>query len=166
MTIVSKMAAVMVAAVASLSIGAVSAQQSRPAMLSVADAHRKAQAGEVVLVDIRTPEEWKETGVATTAHAISMHQDPRAFLKGLDAAMGGDRSRPVALICRTGNRSSNLQAELRRAGYTNVIDVSEGMAGSRAGHGWLKAGLPVRKGANVTAAPQVSLPPASAPAAK
>ena len=170
MTIVSRILAAMLVAIAAFGIGAASAQQSRPAMLAVGDAHRKAQAGEVVLVDIRTPEEWKETGVATSAHAISMHQDPRAFLRGLDAALGGDRSRPVALICRTGNRSSQLQAELRRAGYTNVIDVSEGMAGSRAGQGWLKAGLPARKGASVTAVPQVSiplsLPPASAPAAK
>ena len=167
--IVSRIAATMLAAVVWSGIGVASAQQSRPAMLAVTEAHRMAQAGEVVLVDIRTAEEWKETGVPTSAHAISMHQDPRAFLKSLDAALSGDRSRPLALICRTGNRSSNLQAELRRAGFSNVIDVSEGMAGSRAGQGWLKAGLPVRKGASVTAAPQVSVPaaaPVSKPAAK
>lgn len=163
MTIVSRMVVAMLIVMVTFVIGDASAQQSRPGYLSVADAHRKAQAGEVVLVDIRTSEEWRETGVATSAHAISMHQDPRAFFKGLDAALGGDRSRPVALICRTGNRSSSLQSELRRAGYTNVIDVSEGMAGSRAGPGWLKVGLPVRKGASVMAAPQVSVSPASEP---
>lgn len=124
-------------------------------MLSVADAHQKAQAGEVVLVDIRTPDEWRETGVPATAHAITMHQDPRTFVKVLTEAMGGDRTRPVALICRTGNRSSNLQAELRSIGFTNVIDVAEGLAGSRHGKGWLKAGLPTRTGAAVAAVPRL-----------
>jgi hypothetical protein len=37
---------------------------------------------------------------------------------------------------------SNL---LENAGFTNIIDVPEGMMGSRAGPGWLKRGLPVVK---------------------
>jgi rhodanese-related sulfurtransferase len=126
--------------------------------LSARDAHVKASSGDVVLVDIRTPEEWRETGVATSAHAISMHQDPKAFVKALDTALGGDRSRSLALICRTGNRSGSLMPELKRLGYTNVIDVSEGMAGSRAGPGWLKTGLPIRTGASVRETPRVSIP--------
>jgi rhodanese-related sulfurtransferase len=124
-------------------------------IITVGEAHARAQAGEIVLVDIRTPEEWKETGVATSAHAITMHQDPRRFTQQVLAALGGDRTRPVALICRTGNRSSNLLAEMRRAGFTNVADVGEGMAGSRHGKGWLKSGLPVRTGGQATAQPAI-----------
>lgn len=139
--------------------GAAQGQQTQGAVvilkqiIPVAEAHERSRKGEIVLVDIRTPEEWKETGVATTAHAITMHQDPRSFRQQLLAAMGGDRTRPVALICRTGNRSSNLQAEMRRAGFTNVADVGEGMAGSRHGKGWLKSGLPVRSGSQAAAGP-------------
>jgi rhodanese-related sulfurtransferase len=124
-------------------------------LIPVAEAHARARSGEIVLVDIRTPEEWKETGVPESAHAITMHQDPRAFTQKILAAMGGDRTRPVALICRTGNGSSNLLAQMRRAGFTNVADVGEGMGGSRHGKGWLKSGLPVRPGSRAGAAPAV-----------
>lgn len=137
---------------------AVVGQQSRssavvPPVMAPSEAHVKARAGEIVLVDIRTPEEWKETGVPASAHAITMHQEPRAFVKQLLAAMGGDNTRPVALICRTGNRSSTLQAELRKAGFSNVVDVAEGMAGGRNGKGWLKTSLPTRPGVMASAPP-------------
>lgn len=131
------------------------ATQAIKPLISVVEAHALARAGAIVLIDIRTPEEWKETGVPATAHAITMHQDPRAFTEKLLAAMEGDRTRPVALICRTGNRSSNLRAEMRRAGFANVADVGEGMAGSRHGKGWLKSGLPIRPGSQATAPPAV-----------
>ena len=122
------------------------AQSTAPQILAPGEAHAKAVAGEIVLIDIRTPAEWRETGLPASAHAITMNQDARQLLAALDAATGGDRAKPVALICRTGNRSSYLTAELRKAGFLNVIDVSQGMAGSRHGPGWLKAGLPTRAG--------------------
>jgi rhodanese-related sulfurtransferase len=50
---------------------------------------------------------------------------------------------PIGLICRTGNRTTQVQAWLARQGYTNVYNVKEGMAGSRAGPGWIARGLPL-----------------------
>lgn len=131
------------------------AQQSKGAQgkMSPTDAHAKAQAGEVVLIDIRTPEEWRETGVPVSAYAINMHDDPKVFAQRLTAATGGDKSRPIALICRTGNRSNALQAQLVRAGFTNVVDVSEGVVGGPNGKGWLKAGLPTRPGTMASTPP-------------
>lgn len=120
--------------------------QSPPATMPAAEAHAKAMAGAITLVDIRTPAEWRETGLPASAHAITMNQDSAALLATLDKALGGDRSKPLALICRTGNRSSRLIGDLQKAGYTGLIDVAEGMAGSRAGPGWLKSGLPLRPG--------------------
>ena len=109
----------------------VAGQMSKPnpalgTVMSATEAHAKAVAGTVVLVDIRTPEEWRETGLPASAHAISMHQEARDLLAGLDKATGGDKSKPLALICRTGNRTTFLQSELKKAGYSNVINVAEG----------------------------------------
>lgn len=123
-------------------------------IMSAADAHAKAAKGEITLVDVRTPDEWKQTGVPASAHTITMHQPGPQLLQQLDAALGGDRSKPLAIICRTGNRTGSLAGPLQKAGYTNVIDVSEGVAGSRAGQGWFKAGLPVRKWAPGQEKPQ------------
>ena len=123
------------------------------AVIGAAEAHEKASKGELVLVDIRHPEEWKETGVPASGHAITMHQKGSDFLTKLAAATGGDTSRPVAIICATGSRTSFLQGPLAEVGFKAVLDVSEGMMGSRAGKGWLKAGLPVRKFAAGAEAP-------------
>lgn len=152
----NRLAAVLCCGFVLAGLGLVYAQQATrdPArVLAASVAHAKAQAGEIVLVDIRTPEEWRETGVPASAHAITMHQDPQAFVRQLVAAMGGDRNRQVALICRTGNRSSSMQAALVKAGFTDVVDVAEGVAGSSYGRGWLKAGLPARPGSQAGSPP-------------
>jgi rhodanese-related sulfurtransferase len=130
-----------------LALGALPASAQRTATgttMTAAEAHAKALAGDVILVDIRTPEEWKDTGVPASAHAVTMHQQGPAFVAGLRAAMGGDATKPLAIICNSGNRTSNIYADLQRAGFTNLINVAEGVGGGPFGRGWLKSGLPLR----------------------
>ncbi len=108
------------------------------------EAHAKALAGELVLVDVRTPNEWLETGIPASGHSITMHQDPNVFLAQLLDKMDGDKTRTVAIICRTGARTTMLQGQLMQIGFTNVLNVVEGMLGGFAGPGWRKTGLPTR----------------------
>jgi rhodanese-related sulfurtransferase len=102
-------------------------------------------AGKVTLIDIRTPAEWKETGVAKGARRVNMlhPQGAKGFTDQLLDEVKGDRNAPIALICRTGNRTSQVQRYLQSVGFTQVYNISEGMAGSPAGPGWIKRGLPV-----------------------
>ncbi len=109
--------------------------------LEVTQAHQQAIAGEVLLVDIRTPREWKATGVGQGAQPLDMRRED--FIPALKQLTGGDTSAPVALICARGVRSARLSNQLSAAGFTNIIDVPEGMLGSAAGPGWVRAGLPV-----------------------
>ena len=113
--------------------------------LTAAKAWQALNAGQITLIDIRTPEEWQETGVARGAVRIDLHHPEGAegFVGAVLQAVNGDRHAPLALICRTGNRSGHIQQFLQSVGFTRVYDVSEGMAGSRAGPGWLKRRLPV-----------------------
>ncbi|MGB7241205.1 MAG: rhodanese-like domain-containing protein [Sulfitobacter sp.] len=111
--------------------------------LSVEDAYRRALNGEVVLVDIRRPDEWALTGIGVGAVPIDMRRDD--FTDALLAATKGDTAIPVALICARGVRSRRMSIKLTKAGFANIIDVPEGMLGSGAGPGWLKRGLPVVK---------------------
>lgn len=110
------------------------------ARITALSAHKRASAGDILLVDIRTPQEWRTTGVGEGALAISMHEP--GFAEKLAQAAGGDTSRPIALICARGNRSARMAATLFRMGYTQILDVAEGMLGSRHGPGWLKRRLP------------------------
>jgi rhodanese-related sulfurtransferase len=109
--------------------------------LAAPDAAARVQAGQVTLVDIRTPGEWKETGVAKGAKLVNMlhPQGAPGFVNALLEQVKGDRNAPIALICRTGNRTTQVQRYLQSQGFTQVYNVKEGMAGT----GWLRRGLPV-----------------------
>ncbi len=120
------------------------AAQANPDM-TAAEAAAATAAGKITLIDIRTPPEWKETGVAKGAQLINMlhPQGAPGFTNALLDKVKGDKNAPIALICRTGNRTTQVQRYLQSQGFTQVYNVKEGMAGSGAGPGWLKRGLPV-----------------------
>lgn len=102
------------------------------------------EAGKVVLVDIRTPAEWAETGVAAPATLIDM-KSPH-FIDDLLKVFAANPGKRVAFICRSGSRSSGLANLLeKRGGMKDLIDVAGGMAGNGEDKGWVAEGLPVRK---------------------
>ncbi|MEM7752566.1 MAG: rhodanese-like domain-containing protein [Pseudomonadota bacterium] len=104
------------------------------------DALAAAATGEILIVDIRRPDEWAQTGVAEYAVPIDMRNDD--FLVELAAVRASDRQ-PVAVICARGVRSARLTRRLEAAGIAPIVDIPEGMLGSPFGPGWLKRGLPV-----------------------
>ena len=114
--------------------------------LTPPDALAQVKAGKLILVDVRTPAEWKQTGVAQGAALLDMQHPKGAngFMDDLLKLTKGDKNAPVALICRTGNRSTQVQRYLESQGFTRVYNIAEGMAGSAAGPGWLRRGLPLQ----------------------
>ncbi len=119
----------------------ITASAAGDGMISVTAAHDGATSGALFLIDIRRPDEWRRTGIGEGANGIDMRR--RDFIEALVQVTGGNRSAPVALICARGVRSRKMSVRLREAGFTNIIDVPEGMLGSGAGPGWLKTELPV-----------------------
>ena len=84
----------------------------------------------IPIVDIRTPPEWVETGVVENAITIMFfdeqgNYDVEGFLRELNKKV--DTSKPFALICRTGSRTTVLADFLgNKLGY-NVINIKGGM---------------------------------------
>ena len=109
--------------------------------LSVREAHEAAKAGKLVLVDIRTPEEWADTGVPEGA--IRLDMTGSAFEVRLAALKLDHPGKPIALICRTGNRTSTLQRTFAARGWKELVDVRGGLLGNPRDKGWLAEGLPV-----------------------
>jgi rhodanese-related sulfurtransferase len=109
--------------------------------VDAAEAARRVAAGEITLIDIRRPDEWADTGSGAGAVQIDMRRDD--FVAALTTAVGGNRDAPIALICARGVRSARLANQLAAAGFTNIINVPEGMQGSSAGPGWIARGLPL-----------------------
>jgi len=114
--------------------------------ISAAEAYEQLRAGKVVLIDVRSPEEWRETGLPAGAKAVTIHNPGgmAAFLDQVLEAVDGDRERPIALICASGVRSSRAQRYLLTHGFSNVANVSEGMAGHLLAPGWVARGLPTK----------------------
>lgn len=111
--------------------------------ITVEEAHQRAIAGDLILVDVRRPDEWQSTGIGEGALPLDMRRPD--FIEALLQITGGDTSKPVAVICARGVRSARMTQALTDAGFTALIDVPEGMLGSFAGDGWLAKGLPVVK---------------------
>lgn len=109
--------------------------------ISVEEAHRRAIAGDLILLDVRRPDEWQSTGIGEGALPLDMRRSD--FIDALLQVTGGDTSKPLAVICARGVRSARMTQALTDAGFTALIDVPEGMLGSFAGSGWLAKGLPV-----------------------
>lgn len=131
--------ATLLAVAAAVAFAPGSAEELRT--LSVAEAHAAASKGDILLVDIRRPDEWTATGVPASATAIDMR---RPDLAEVILAARAHPDQPIAVICARGIRSRRLSTALLDAGIAPIIDIPEGMLGSFAGPGWLKSGLPVK----------------------
>jgi rhodanese-related sulfurtransferase len=110
-------------------------------IIAAADAKEQLDAGTLLLIDIRRPDEWQQTGVAKGAIPIDMRADD--FVDQLNRAINGDKTRQIGLICARGVRSARLAAKLKHAGFDKIADISEGMLGSAAGPGWIARGFPI-----------------------
>lgn len=109
---------------------------------------------EALLVDCRSETEFMYVGHPVGAEHLAWQDgpdweiDPR-FAERMKRLVGGSLDRPIALICRSGQRSLHAGACLETAGFTAVINVLEGFEGplDEAHHrgtlgGWRHAGLP------------------------
>ena len=113
--------------------------------LSAPSALAQADAGKLTIIDIRTPQEWRQTGIGKGAERLDMRHPsgPDGLIADILARVEGDKTAPIGLICRTGNRSGHVQRLLMDNGFTQVFNIREGMVGSSAGPGWIRRGLPV-----------------------
>ena len=126
-------------------IVAVPCELSAQGIVAPKDALRMARDGQITIIDIRRPDEWRKTGVPYGAARATVHFSRGAgkFLRRIAELTGGDKSKPIALICAAGVRSKHASRLLRNRGYEVVLDISEGMQGNHIGVGWLRRGLPV-----------------------
>lgn len=85
---------------------------------------------DVSIIDIRRPDEWLQTGIIEDSKLLTFVDangkvNPE-FLSRFTSTVAKDD--PVILICRTGNRTSQLARHLvEEMGYTNVYNVRNGI---------------------------------------
>ncbi|HNW61427.1 MAG TPA: rhodanese-like domain-containing protein [Piscinibacter sp.] len=111
----------------------VAADASDALSVSLDEARAEFEAGRVVMIDIREPNEHA-TGVARGARLLPMSQLGQRL-----SEIPADPKQPVLLICNTQNRSSRTLKALRERGYANVRFVEGGMSE------WARRGWPLVK---------------------
>jgi len=84
----------------------------------------------IPVVDIRTAPEWRETGILKGAIPITFFNqqggyDARKFLTELNKKV--DTTKPFAIICHTGSRTSAIAPWLSQALGYKVINLQGGM---------------------------------------
>lgn len=82
------------------------------------------------IVDIRTPAEWKETGLLQGSIPIMLfdekgNYDLKDFLEKLNKVV--DTKKPFAIICRTGSRTRVLAPFLSEKLNFDVINIKSGI---------------------------------------
>ncbi len=97
-----------------------------------ADELKKLQAENVPVIDIRTPGEWKETGVIPGSHKIMFFDERGNYnvQKFLDALhkVAPDKNKPIVLVCRTASRTKIVGDFLsKQVGYKKVKDLKGGI---------------------------------------
>lgn len=100
------------------------------AQLSHEFASQKLLNDKTPIVDIRTEPEWRESGLLLGAIPITFfdeqgNYDINAFLKELNEKV--DTTKPFALICHTGSRTSMLAPFLSEKLHYKVINLKGGM---------------------------------------
>ena len=107
-----------------------------------------------VFIDCRSEMEFLFVGHPVGAIMIPWNDGPDwdvnpHFVGQVKKAAGNTTTRPIVLICRSGNRTLEAGAALEGAGFTQVYNVLEGFEGDlddahQRGNlgGWRKEGLP------------------------
>lgn len=92
---------------------ACSAESTR---LTPAEAAQRVAAGTSVLIDVREPDEWAQTGIVAGATPLAL-SDLRGERRDWKPFLAANKDRELILYCRSGNRSGQAAAILSAEGY-------------------------------------------------
>lgn len=84
------------------------------------DARALRDAGAPV-VDVRGAGEWAE-GHLPKSTLVPLPELPKR-LKDVEALVGGDKTKPVILVCRSGGRAGQARSLLMQHGFTHVVNA-------------------------------------------
>lgn len=88
---------------------------------------------ELVILDIRTPDEYAAGHIAGAINIDYYEADFEAKLSSLDPAV------PYVMYCNSGNRSANALPLMDRIGFEEVYEIDGGI------QAWYSAGHPVEQ---------------------
>ncbi len=98
--------------------------------------------GKALIIDVRTPEEWRQTGVIPGSKPLQFfdkdgNAQTQTWLSQFDK-LRKSPDQPVVLVCRSGHRSGLVGNFLtKKLGLKNINHLSTGIKS------WIKSGKPL-----------------------
>jgi rhodanese-related sulfurtransferase len=108
-------------------------EQEKAAIHIVKPTEFKEKSVNQILIDIRTPQEFNQGHIEG---AININYFDRSFIEEIGKY---DRSKPIFLYCRSGNRTSSAAAKVAKLGFNEVYDLQGGIMN------WSKENLQITK---------------------
>ena len=105
---------------------------AEPKFLDIGELQRSLNSGDVLLVDVRQPEEFR----APPGHLPGAINVPLGEIAAHAAELTA-RKQPIVVVCQTDRRSARAAGELLAAGLRDVAVLRGGTAG------WHAQGLPL-----------------------
>lgn len=105
----------------------------KPRDVSVNEAQKLIQQGKVLVLDVRTPDEFKDGHIEGAVNIDFNGKDFAAQVKKLDA------TKPVLVHCQGGGRSGRSLPILEQVSFPQIYHLNEGFGA------WEAAGKPVTK---------------------
>lgn len=98
-------------------------------MVTARDAQDLVKKSAVTIIDIRTPEEYRN-GHLKTAKLI-----PVAEIRSSPGEISLRKTSPILVYCQSGHRSSAAARMLKKAGFTNIFNLQGGIMSWQAAGG-------------------------------
>lgn len=126
--------------------GIAAAEDNTYTDVSVNDAKKMIEEGNVFVIDVRTPDEFRAAHIEGAVYipVASLKNPPgepvlppEDLLANQMDKLPADCDAKILVYCKTGSRSVNASKILVNAGYTNVYNMQSGLKA------WIDAGYPV-----------------------
>ncbi len=125
--------------------------------VSVEEARRLVDDEDYRFIDVRSMPEYEDGHPAPAYNIPFLHKTPQGMIPNPDFVRMVEYSLPdkgtkIVTSCQMGGRSVRAAAELKAAGYENVVDMKGGFGGEKdedgsvVNQGWRDAGYPVETG--------------------
>jgi rhodanese-related sulfurtransferase len=105
--------------------------------ISPTEAAQRVADGKAVLIDVREPSEWAESGVAAPALLLPKSEFDAGQIGDWKDFLGKVGDKQIITYCRSGKRSGAVAAALAQQGHK--------VANAGGFQAWADAGLPVRQ---------------------
>lgn len=106
--------------------------------------HNAIQSREIILVDVRTAQEYATGAIANAKNIDYLQDDFESKILNLD------RNRPIYIYCKVGGRSGDAVEVFRKNGFHHVVNLKGGIMA------WSQAKLPLIRSSNSVAKDQMS----------